>query len=589
MDSVQIYEKSLLVDCLEELKSLRDADRREQWYPGSVSGSKSVLPHDLCIISDRSELDYEYAIQRSREALYKGIVRTVMMLIREYGIEAKCLQCVVADAKVFAVLDRADITRRGSLDSSQTAAIIIFRNKERFLYIFKRFGIGERWPKSLVDYAQKQTAAKEARFVSLVDEGAYLEQINHNEDKSDPTRGTGVLSLRQFFDMHFSPGEYSVFKKYLAKLLEEARTYFGYRTVKSLGPNTAYLFRREVAGALRTFDYSPIDEYGALSEEQKEYLDSQYFGRRACEALTGTSDFASSFMTAEWLYQSLQGSDRIDLAPIVMDYYKAIEQYLFQFLCLHTEEKDGRSRKVFNIKERWVHMTNAKEMRRLRDGITLKGLTDFFGYRDKKDNSLSRKNKDLLREGISEDTYTIIVDTLQSIPVDRNGFFHKDNLYDWNEVKQARVKTIFTFYMLLGSYKFSKEDEEALDMCLKPYEDGFNMLCDYVNECSHIEGISLRQPVFYLNGRYGKEEALRAHANTHVTGYDEKYGIPQYAGVCFGGVRPSGHEEMLLTKAQVHKVEQGLLVIDRADPRKHEVLPPEKTIYEDGKYLLRGE
>lgn len=587
MNSVRMYEKSLLIDCLNELKSLRDDDRREQWCPSSASRIKPVLPHDLCVISDRGELDYEYAIQRSREALYKGIVRTVMMLIKEYGIEAKCLQCGVADAKVFAVLGQADLTHRGGFDSSQTAAVIIIRNKERFLYIFKRFGIGERWPKSLVGYAQKQTAAKEVRFVSLVDERAYLEQINHNEDEDDPTRGTGVLSLRQFFDMHFSPEEYGIFRNYLTKLAEEARTYYGYKVVRNLVPNAAFLYRREVAGAIRSFDYSSVDKLGVLSAEQKEYLDGQFLGRGTCEALTGTSDFASSFMTAEWLYRSLQRSDRIDLAPIVMDYYKAIEQYLFQFLCLHTKDVDGVDREVYVLKKRETPMTSKEELLSLRDKITLSGLVGFFGRRNKR-GDLERKNDDLLRQGIKEETYALIVDELESILENRNGYFHKDNLYDWGEVERTRKKTFLIFYLLLGAYIFSSEDENALEMCLEPYEDDFNMLCSYVNECSHIEGVSLRQPVFYLDGRSGKENALRACANNHVTEYDEKYGIPQYSGVCFKRVGTSGNQETLLTKERVHKVEQGSLIIDRTNPKKYEILPAEITIYEEGKYLLKG-
>lgn len=588
MNSGQIYEKVLLVDCLDELKSLRDDDRREQWYLGSAASSKSVLPRDLCIISDRGELDYEYTIQRSREALYKGIVRTVMMLIKEYGIEAKYLRCGVADAQVFAVLDQVDITRRGGLDFSQTAAVVIIRNKERFLYIFKRFGIGERWPKSLVDYAQKLTASKEVKFISLVDEGAYLEQINHNEDEDDPARGTDALSLRQFFDTHFSLKEYDIFRGYLTKLVEEARTYYGYRVVRSLVPNAACLFRREVAGAIRSFDYSSIEKLGVLSAEQKEYLDSQFLGRGTCEALTGTSDFASSFMTAEWLYRSLQRSDRIDLVPIVMDYYKAIEQYLFQFLCLHTKDADGADRKVYVLKQRETSMTSKMDLLGLREKITLSGLVGFFGHRNKR-GCLERKNEDLLRQGINEETYALIVDELESILEDRNGYFHKDNLYDWEEVERTRKKTLLIFYLLLGSYRFSSEDESALEMRLKPYEDDFNMLCNYVNECSHIERASLSWPVFYVDGRFGKEDALSACANTHVTEYDEKYGIPQYAGVCFRRVGASEKEGMLLTKEQVRKVEQGLLIIDRNNPRIFEVLPPEQTIYENGKYLLREE
>ena len=587
MNRAQIYERILLGDCLDKLKSLRDDARNDQWYLGTTGSIGPAMPHDLCVVSDKSEQDYEYTIQRSREVLYRGIVRTVITLIKEYGIEAELVPSGVADAKVFAALDQANVMRSGGVDTSRAASIVVQRDGARSLYVFKRFGIGERWPMGLVDYVQGRTAANKAWFVSLVDENAYLEQINHNDDGSDPTRGTGVISLRQFFDMHFPPEEYSIFRKYLDELAEETRAYYGYRVIKSLSPNAACLFRSEAAGAFRSYDYASADKHGMLSDEQKEILDSQFFGKGTCEALTGTSDFASSFMTAEWLYQSLNGSDRIDLTPIVMDYYKAVEQYMFQFLCQHTEDVDGKPREVYVLKRHETRMTDKAKLLELKNEITLSGLTGFFGHR-KRNGHIKEANKDLLREGILPETYELIVDTLESIPVDRNGYFHKDNLYDWDEAKKARAKTLFTFYLLLGSYVFSKDDEAAMGMCLKPYEDDFNLLCDYVNERSHTEGMPLRLPVFYVNGRHGKEDALVACANAHVIGYDEKYGIPQYLGVCFKCLGQSEMEKLYLTKDQVYEVEQGRLIIDRMNPGKWEVLFPEETIYRDGKYLLRS-
>ena len=584
MDTVQIYERVLLGDCLDELKGLRDDDRRGQWYAQSASSAEHILPSDLCVISDRSELDYEYAIQRSREVLYRGIISTIELLINEYGVNAAPVPCGVTDAKVFKALDKSGLAPHEDYDSSQAFALVISRDGVCTLYVFKRFGLGEYWPNGLVDYVLKQVSATEARFVSLVDDGGHLDKLNGNEN--NPARDAKSLSLRQFFDVNFSPEEYGVFRKYLAKLAEETRFYYGYRVVRSLGSNTAYLFRGEVEEAIRSFDYCSADMTGRLSAEQRELLDSQFFGTGKCEALTGTRDFASSFMTAEWLYQSLSGSDRIDLAPIVMDYYKAVEQYLFQFLCLHTEDVDGRSRKVYVLNTRLVAMKSKEVLRKLRDKITLSGLTGFFGHRN--ENGIELRNKDLLREGISEETHELIVDVLESIPVDRNGYSHKDNLYNWGEADRARRKTLFAFYLLLGAYKFSGDDENALDMSNKPYDDDFNMLCNYVNECSHSTRDPRRLPIFYLNGKYEEKDALVACANTRDVCYDENRWIPKYPGVRFKHLVPSENEEVLLSIEQVDRVEQGELVIGGTNHITFELTLPEKTIYENGKYLLEN-
>lgn len=582
MDTMRIYERALLGDCLDELKGLRDDDRRGQWYAQPSNSTEQILPGDLCVISDGSELDYEYAIQRSREVLYRGIINTIELLINEYGVKATPVPCGVTDAKVFKAFDKSGLAPHEDYDSSQAFALVISRDGACTLYVFKRFGLGEYWPNGLVDYVRKQVSATEARFVSLVDDGGHLDKLNGNEN--NPVRGVKSLSLRQFFDVNFSPMEYGIFRKYLDKLVEEAHFYYGYRVVRSLGSNTAYLFRGEVEEAIRSFDYCSTDETGRLSAEQRKLLDCQFFGTGKCKALTGTSDFASSFMAAEWLYQSLSGSDRIDLAPIIMDYYKAVEQYLFQFLCLHTEDVDGRSRKVYVLNKRLVAMKSKEDLLKLRDKITLSGLTGFFGHRN--ENGIKLRNEDLLREGISEETHELIVDVLESIPVDRNGYSHKDNLYNWGEAEKARRKTLFAFYLLLGAYEFSGDDEDALDMSKKPNDDDFNMLCNYVNECSHSTRDTRRLPIFYLNGKYEEKDALVACANTRDVCYDENCWIPKYPGVRFKHLVPSENEEALLSIEQVDRVEQGELVIGGTSHITFELTLPEKTIYENGEYLL---
>ena len=51
--------------------------------------------------------------------------------------------------------------------------------------------------------------------------------------------------------------------------------------------------------------------------------------------LIGEKDFSESFITAEWLFDSMQKAKAIDLTIIGMGYFKAVEQLLFGLLCLH--------------------------------------------------------------------------------------------------------------------------------------------------------------------------------------------------------------------------------------------------------------
>lgn len=591
MDTTQLYKRVLLGDCLNELKGLRDQARRSQWYSKADGAISFEIPKDLCVISDRGERDFEFVMKRSREILYESIVKTTVGLLKEYGVEARVVQCGVANAKLFKALDRVDINFQAMFNQLQTAAVLITDDDGQTLFILKRFGISEQWPTNLVEYVRSNTSANKARLVSLVDEKAYIEMMDHNEDEEDPTRGTGILSLKDFFESYFSAEEYGTFRRYLDRLAKEARTYFGYRVVKSLSPNSACLFRREVSEAIRLFDYRSVDEGAKLSEEQYELLAEQFFDKGTCEALTGTNDFASSFMTAEWLYQSLQGSERIDLSPIIMDYYKSVEQYLFQFLCLHTEDAGERRRKVYVLNRGYTLLNSIDELQGIRDGIALSGLTGFIGHRDIHTEKLQHRNKDLLRSGITDDTYSLIVDELESIPKDRNGYFHKNNLYSWEDVESARNKTYFIFYLLLGSYQFKSTDNETLDMCHEPYGDDFNMLCSYVNESAHLEGIQTTVPIFYLNEAYGEQSALVACPNTSVVGYDERYGIPQYSKLEFRRLKsPKEEPKITLQKSDVKRVEQGELVMDRMRPfvnglPNYELTRHYRTVYEDGIFL----
>lgn len=581
MSSEQIYESVLVEKCLSELKALRDHARRKQWYPESSGDIVPGLPDDLCDMASRGESEHEYIMWGSRSVLFNSIMQVVIRLLKEHQVEIEPVPSRTAKATIYLACDKA----KPELEEEfrPAPALLIARGGIRTLYIFKRFGLDKRWPKAIVDILREQVRADEVRYVSLVDDRAYEEQFNRNEDEGDPTRGTGVYSLKQFFELFFPKDEYGVFREYFSKVTAMARGYFGYTVVKNLGLNAAHLFRKEVARELNAFAYERTTSRGKLSVEQRAYLDEQYFKRGASEALTGASDFASSFMTAEWLFQSLRDGRQVDLSPIVMDYYKSVEQFMFQFLGRHTNDIDGGSREVYVLKKKYLPLTSQEMLVENKSNITLSGLIGFFGHWNKR-GCLERRNKDLLREGISEETYELINYALDEIPTDRNGYFHKDNLYTWEDVVNARSKTLFIFYLLLGAYRYSESDMKALDMKRDEGANGFNKLCDYLNDKAHEEAPSRQIPIFYINGDCKEEDALLAAANTNIVGYGEKYGTPLYMGAGFRRIEWP-EEMLLLTSDEISAVHQGELVVDRMDPSKKSITGPKEKLYENGRFL----
>lgn len=87
--------------------------------------------------------------------------------------------------------------------------------------------------------------------------------------------------------------------------------------------------------------------------------------------------------------------------------------------------------------------------------INLGSLTGFFGYSDVKNRRRYRRNKDLLRTGVSEDTYEFIVDTFTTIIGLRNGYFHKHNLKDWHKVDEARDNAFLVHIRYLKQNRMS--------------------------------------------------------------------------------------------------------------------------------------
>ena len=85
---------------------------------------------------------------------------------------------------------------------------IIAHRGERLLVLFRNFGIRNAIRNSdLIAEILKQFNAQHYMYVTLVKDYAYLENVEHNDNQNDPSRGTGVYSIKFFFEYFFGPGE----------------------------------------------------------------------------------------------------------------------------------------------------------------------------------------------------------------------------------------------------------------------------------------------------------------------------------------------------------------------------------------------
>lgn len=345
-------------------------------------------------------------------------------------------------------------------------------------------------------------------------------------------------------------------------------------------PNAIHNFRKTVKMNIekeRTEILSVLPGI-ALDHSQKVQIDNQYYDGGYSEALTGTCDFAISFMTAEWLFNNLGQAGCIDYTAISMGYFKAIEQFLYAFISRHTNEKDGQKRSV-STKKKGLHDLTDIVIKDEKADLTLSSLIGFFGYKDKKTNQYRRWNMDLLSPQISKSTHECIIATLESIIGDRNGYFHKDNMEDWNQVLLDRKKAFLVFYLLLGAYTYSKEDKEALNITPVRKRTEFDKLCEYLNHLAYEKNDS-ETPILYLNGDEDDYDFYLVCPDEKIK-YD-KYGEATYSGIYFQRLQQS---VFYCPEENVpYKICEGRLVIEQSIPIKITPSGPQKVIFEEGRF-----
>lgn len=243
-----------------------------------------------------------------------------------------------------------------------------------------------------------------------------------------------------------------------------------------------------------------------------------------------------------------------------MGYFKSIEQFLFSYISLHTIEKDSVNRKIF---------AGAKPLDTLSDkllndsskvkNINLKSITSFFG--DFNSQKFYPRNMDLLADGIDDETYYYIVESLSTFVGLRNGYFHKHNLNDWTTIEETRNHALLIFYLVLGGYRISEQDKLDLGL-IKTVESGYLNLCEYIHN-RKIDNM-LEIPIFYFGRDRNEFDFYFSNEDPLIT-YDSNQ-EPIYSGAYF---KRLGNSKSLfkLTDSNIpEEIWEGKLIIGRQGP-----------------------
>ena len=267
-------------------------------------------------------------------------------------------------------------------------------------------------------------------------------------------------SIKNFLDEFINENIYQYFLTTLTEAIDDMQELIGFDVIPRLSMSNLAKVRLDLRENLqnvnlKALSYNSQKEFNNLEECDLDIINSNLEKGKA-EVLLGKSDFAKSYLTSEYLYKVLVDNSNFDYTSVVAGYLKTIEQFLYRLLEYHMDI-DGS--------EKWIkvtkYMAKGKERRpnpkykkdRNKQQILVKrhnlkymdtSLGPLINYID--------ENEDCCE--ISKDGKTILTDLLNDYRKSvRNGYFHKHNLEDIEEVRRIRNNTLYLLCFLIGSLK----------------------------------------------------------------------------------------------------------------------------------------
>jgi len=279
-------------------------------------------------------------------------------------------------------------------------------------------------------------------LLSEPDQNAY-QYLFVEENKKCQKAGIAVerITLKEFFSNYLGEDEYDAFITYSNAFNKEAREIIGFDTVITPTDKAIAGFKEKTGAMLRDYSYKenlPSD----IFPSQSNLLIHNYLERGLWKAMIGNSTFAASFLSSEWNYTIYKLSDNLDLTGIITGYLKSVEQLLYAILSLSSDTgataktRDGRI-VSFSTENEDIDTTLKSLEMTMQHNNALWDTTPYV--------------KRYVIEAIDEWRRT-----------QRNGYFHKHNLYSVEAVKEIREKVIFLYFLILGACSIKDDQFDAI-------------------------------------------------------------------------------------------------------------------------------
>lgn len=337
-------------------------------------------------------------------------------------------------------------------------------------------------------------------------------------------------SIKMFFEEFINDKLYHYFLTTLEEVIEEMQKLIGFDTIPRINIANVTSIKLDLRETIKNIDfqlltYNSSKEFDSLGRNDLFNICSNLEHGKA-QVLIGESDFAQSYITSEYLYQVLVDKFnnnkleyKFDYTSVVAGYLKTIEQFFYKILCYQMDY--DRSEKWIKRGKKYVKRNHKREYPReeeVRENPKNKGIYQvlvtrnnlkfmdislgsliWYVYDNENCWNLSDQGKELLK--------TLLFDYKDSV---RNGYFHKHNLEDIEEVKRIRDNTLYLLCFIIGSLRdFDISKFGILDFSFNDFYTAISEVPKHIP--LYIQETTISQPL--LMTRVYKQEAESYNLN----------------------------------------------------------------------------
>lgn len=288
-----------------------------------------------------------------------------------------------------------------------------------------------------------------------------IQRFYKSINRIDSSVKVEAIIFEDFLEILFGSQEKNDFNESMRTFKEEMHQAIGYQITEICSSQNREKLKQQLLEDLHNFNYHEVKVFYENTPSQSNQttplltdaafmqIANRYLSTQAYHVLVGTTDFANSFFTSEWLYRKYSSSAGLDNTFIVAGYLKSIEQLLWSIVQIVGQGRHMAGR----------HMGSIEISEENYDSIdnTLGSLERFFK---------NGSNADLFRDTF-ENQKQYVINYIQSKiagwrKAHRNVLLHKGQLNDLYKIEIIRKETIYLYMLILGSINLTPENIENL-------------------------------------------------------------------------------------------------------------------------------